>query len=75
MGAFVVGCAKRWGVLANGVGAQFFIGQLLAYGLRLTGSDVRTIGAAGLLAPVASVVPRILRGRPNSRCLCSLRPP
>lgn len=62
IGAFVVGYAKRWGVLGNGVGAQLFIGQLLAYALHLTGSDLQTIVTAGLLAAVASVVPRTLSG-------------
>ncbi|MEJ8848465.1 FUSC family protein [Variovorax rhizosphaerae] len=62
LGAFVVGHGKRWGVLGCGIGAQFFIGQLLAYGLQLTGADFPTIAVAGLIAAVASIVPRMLSG-------------
>jgi len=62
LGAFVVGYARRWGILGSGIGAQFFIGQLLAYGLQLTGADSPTIVVAGLIAAVSSIVPRMLSG-------------
>ncbi|MDM0115455.1 FUSC family protein [Variovorax sp. J22R133] len=62
LGAFAVGFSKRWGILGSGMGSQFFIGQLLAYGLQLTGADFATIAIAGLIAAVASIVPRMLSG-------------
>lgn len=35
-GAFLVGYLKRFGVLGAGLGSQIYIGQLLAYGAKLT---------------------------------------
>ncbi len=61
-GAFCVGYLRRFGLTGTGVGSQICIGQLLAYGLALTPPDLPTIGAAGAIAAVASVVPRVLSG-------------
>jgi hypothetical protein len=61
-GAFLVGYLKRFGILGAGVGSQIYIGELLAYGARLTAVDLRAIGIAALIAALASVVPRMLSG-------------
>jgi hypothetical protein len=61
-GAFLVGYLKRFGVLGAGIGSQIYIGELLAYGARLTTDDVWAIGIAALIATLASVVPRVLSG-------------
>jgi Fusaric acid resistance protein-like len=61
-GAFLVGYLKRYGVLGAGIGSQFYIGQLMAYMTRLTTADLTTVGVAGLLAAVASIIPRLLSG-------------
>jgi hypothetical protein len=61
-GAFLVGYLKRFGVLGAGIGSQFYIGQLLAYVMRLTPADLGTVGVAGLLAAVAAIIPRLLSG-------------
>lgn len=61
-GAFLVGYLKRFGVLGAGIGSQIYIGELLAYGARLTTDDLRAIGIAALIAVLASVVPRMLSG-------------
>lgn len=61
-GAFLVGYLRRFGVLGAGIGSQVFIGQLLAYGAGLTTSALPTIVLAGLLACVASIIPRTLSG-------------
>jgi hypothetical protein len=61
-GAFLVGYLKRFGVLGAGIGSQFYIGQLLAYGMKLSGADLRTVAVAGLLATVAAIIPRLLSG-------------
>ncbi len=45
-----------------GLGSQVYIGQLLAYGARLSYLDLPTVAVAGLLAALASVVPRVLSG-------------
>jgi hypothetical protein len=44
------------------VGPQIYIGQLLAYGARLSLIDLPLVVIAGLLASFASVVPRVLSG-------------
>lgn len=62
VGAFLVGALRRFGVTGAGVGSQIFIGQLLAFGLTLTAADLPAIGIAGLVAAVASIVPRMLSG-------------
>jgi Fusaric acid resistance protein-like len=61
-GAFCVGYLRRFGVLGTGMGSQVFIGQLLAYGYRLTVSDLGMVGVAGAVAVVAAIVPRVLSG-------------
>ena len=61
-GAFLVGYLKRYGVLGAGIGSQLYIGQLMAYMTRLTTADLATVGVAGLLAAVASIIPRLLSG-------------
>ena len=61
-GAFLVGYLRRFGLTGAGVGSQAYIGQLLAYGARLGSPDLPTVAAAGLLAALASVVPRVLSG-------------
>src|ERR1700760_4899194 len=61
-GAFLVGYLRRYGVTGSGLGSQVYIGQLLAYGARLTPADLPTVVVAGLLAMLASVVPRMLSG-------------
>jgi hypothetical protein len=61
-GAFLVGYLKRFGVLGAGIGSQIYIGELLAYGARLTTGDVVAIAIAALIATLASVVPRMLSG-------------
>jgi hypothetical protein len=61
-GAFLVGYLKRFGILGAGIGSQIYIGELLAYGARLTKDDLWAIGIAALIAALASVVPRMLSG-------------
>jgi hypothetical protein len=61
-GAFLVGYLKRFGVLGAGIGSQIYIGQLLAYGARLTPIDLKLVAIAGLIAGLASIVPRLLSG-------------
>ena len=61
-GAFLVGYLKRFGVLGAGIGSQIYIGELLAYGARLTAADLRALGIAALIAALASIVPRVLSG-------------
>jgi hypothetical protein len=61
-GAFLVGYLRRFGVTGTGLGSQIYIGQLLAYGARLSPADLPTVAVAGLLAALASVVPRVLSG-------------
>src|SRR5919108_1904699 len=50
-GAFCVGYLRRFGVLGARIGSQIFIGQLLAYGYRLTAPDLGMVGVAGEGAP------------------------
>ena len=61
-GAFCVGYLRRFGLTGTGIGSQFYIGQLLAYSAGLKPSDLPTIAVAGIIAAVASVVPRMLSG-------------
>lgn len=62
VGAFLVGWLRRFGPLGGGMGSLAYIGQLLAYGLVLRPADLPMIGAAGLIAALAAVVPRMLSG-------------
>jgi|SRR3984885_1243596 hypothetical protein len=61
-GAFLVGYLKRFGILGAGIGSQIYIGQLLGYGTGVTRADLGLVALAGLIATVASVVPRLLSG-------------
>lgn len=61
-GAFFVGYLRRFGVTGTGIGSQLYIGQLLADSARLSLPDLPTVIVAGLLAALASVVPRLLSG-------------
>jgi Fusaric acid resistance protein-like len=61
-GAFLVGYLCRFGVAGTGLGSQIYIGQLLAFGARLGPTDLPTVVVAGLVAALASVVPRALSG-------------
>lgn len=61
-GAFLVGYLKRFGILGAGTGSQVYIGQLLAYSAHLTAVDLPAVAVAGLIAMLASVVPRLLSG-------------
>ena len=62
VGAFLVGYLKRYGITGAGVGSQIYIGQLLAYGAKLTPLDMRAIGIATVIAIISAVVPRLLSG-------------
>jgi hypothetical protein len=62
IGAFCVGYLRRFGLTGTGIGSQIYIGQLLAFGVELKPSDLPTIAVAGLIAAIASVVPRVLSG-------------
>ena len=82
-GAFFVGYLRRFGLTGTGFGSQIYIGQLLAYSIHLTTADVSTVVMAGLIAALASIVPRVLSGpaehpppapAPMSRRPGSLRP-
>lgn len=61
-GAFLVGYLKRFGILGGGTGSQIYIGQLLAYGAHLTPVELPAVAVAGLIAMLASIVPRMLSG-------------
>jgi hypothetical protein len=61
-GAFLVGYLKRYGVLGAGMGSLIFFGELLAYSLNMTHTDLPTIGVAVLIAIVSAIVPRLLTG-------------
>ena len=61
-GAFLVGYLKRFGILGAGIGSQIYIGQLLGYGTAISRADLGLVALAGLVAMVASVVPRLLSG-------------
>jgi hypothetical protein len=61
-GAFLVGYLKRFGILGGGIGSQIYIGQLLAYGARLTSADLGLVVVAGMIGALACIVPRVLSG-------------
>jgi hypothetical protein len=61
-GAFCVGYLRRFGILGTGLGSQLYIGQLVAYEAALRPRDTGLILLAGVVAAVASVVPRVLSG-------------
>jgi hypothetical protein len=62
IGAFCVAYLKPVGILAAGLGSQFYIGQLLAYGVGSTPNDLAVVAIAGLIAAVAAIVPRLVSG-------------
>jgi Fusaric acid resistance protein-like len=74
-GAFLVGYLKRFGLLGAGIGSQIYIGQLLAYGARLTPADLQGILIAGLIATLASVIPRALSGPAERPALAQVLTP
>lgn len=61
-GAFLASYLKRYGVTGAGVGSQFYIGQLLAYTMKLDATAWPSILVAGGIAALACVVPRLLSG-------------
>jgi hypothetical protein len=61
-GAFCVGYLRCFGFTGTGIGSQIYIGQLVAYSFALKPSDLPTIVVAGIVAALASVVPRLLSG-------------
>ncbi len=61
-GAFFVGYFRRFGITGTGIGSQVYIGQLLADSAHLGIPDAGTVVVAGLLAALASIVPRLLSG-------------
>lgn len=76
-GAFLVGYLRRFGTLGAGLGSQIYIGQLLAYGARLAWDDLWTVALAGMIAALASIVPRLLSGpaeRPASAPVAAWQP-
>lgn len=74
IGAFLVGYLRRLGITGAGFGSQFFIGQLLAFNAGMTIFDAPVIFVAGLIAAVASIVPRLLSG-PAEHPAASLQAP
>jgi hypothetical protein len=75
IGAFSVGYLKRFGILGAGVGSQIYIGQLLAYSTGITQHDLSMVWLAGLVAAVASIVPRVLSGPAEHPVLAKPEPP
>lgn len=61
-GAFLVGYLRLFGLTGAGLGSQVYIGQLLAYGAHLDIRDLPSVFMAGLIAALASIVPRVLTG-------------
>ncbi|SAL03829.1 FUSC family protein [Caballeronia ptereochthonis] len=61
-GAFLAGYLKRFGLIGAGIGSQFYIGQLLAYGMNLSPGDSWAIVLALLIGMLAAIVPRVLSG-------------
>jgi hypothetical protein len=62
-GAFLVAYLKCFGTLGAGIGSQVYIGQLLAFGFDAGPRDIGSVGAAGLIAILASILPRMLDNR------------
>jgi Fusaric acid resistance protein-like len=74
-GAFLVGYLKRFGILGAGVGSQIYIGQLLGYTTGITRHDLAMVSLAGLVAGVASIVPRLLSGPAEHPTVAKAEPP
>jgi fusaric acid resistance family protein len=74
-GAFLVGYLKRFGILGAGVGSQIYIGQLLAHGAHITRQDLPMVLLAGLIAGLASIVPRVFSGQVEHAMPSTVYPP
>ncbi len=61
-GAFLVGYLRRYGVLGAGIGSQLFMGELLSSFAKLRPEDLPMVVVAGIIAAIASIVPRLLSG-------------
>jgi hypothetical protein len=61
-GAFLVGYLRRYGVLGAGIGSQLFMGELLSSFAKLQPEDLPMVVVAGIIAAIASIVPRLLSG-------------
>ncbi len=61
-GAFLVGYLRRYGILGAGIGSQVFVGELLAAFAKLQPEDLGMVAVAGIIAAIASIVPRLLSG-------------
>ncbi len=61
-GAFLVGYLRRYGILGTGIGSQLFMGELLSSFAKLQPEDLGMVAVAGIIAAIASVVPRLLSG-------------
>jgi hypothetical protein len=61
-GAFFAGYLKRFGTTGAGIGSQLYIGQLVAYSMKLVPGDTWAITLAALIAMLAAIVPRMLSG-------------
>lgn len=66
-GASLVGYLRHFGLTGAGFGSRVYIGQLLAYGAPLGSDDLPAVGLAGLVAALASIVPRLLSGPAERR--------
>jgi hypothetical protein len=75
IGAFLVSYLKRFGILGAGVGSQFYLGQLFAYFAGVTRHDLGMIALAGLVAAVASIIPRVLSGPAEHPIPLNTEPP
>jgi hypothetical protein len=62
LGAFLAGSLKRFGVLGAGLGSQFYIGALLAYGYHLTRADALALALVAPAAAAAAILPRLFIG-------------
>lgn len=61
-GAFMVGYLRRYGILGTGIGSQLFMGELLSSFAKLQPEDLGMVVVAGIIAAIASIVPRLLSG-------------
>jgi hypothetical protein len=59
VGAFLTGSLKRFGALGAGVGSQFYIGALLAFGYEMAGTSMLAICLAAPAAFAAAILPRL----------------
>ena len=75
LAAFLVSYLKRYGALGGGIGALFFIGELVALTANLHLTDLPMIVVAGILAGIAAIVPRLLSGPAEQPVLAALPTP